>query len=70
MGRTAAVCAASKLGAGDKVVSSSRRAGSAPSLTATENGYGKRTALDEYPTKSREYPGRHLHQGGLSATAR
>ena len=69
--RTAAGVRGIKLGAGDKVVVPHRAArGSAPSLTATENGYGKRTALDEYPTKSREYPGRHLHQGGLSATAR
>lgn len=53
MGRTAAGVRGIKLGAGDKVVSLIVPRGDGAILTATENGYGKRTALDEYPTKSR-----------------
>ncbi|MNE16150.1 DNA gyrase subunit A [compost metagenome] len=53
MGRTAAGVRGIKLGAGDKVVSLIVPRGVGAILTATENGYGKRTALDEYPTKSR-----------------
>ncbi|UBS67455.1 DNA topoisomerase (ATP-hydrolyzing) subunit A [Aeromonas caviae] len=53
MGRTAAGVRGIKLGAGDKVVSLIVPRGDGAILTATENGYGKRTALEEYPTKSR-----------------
>ncbi|MFQ2918986.1 DNA topoisomerase (ATP-hydrolyzing) subunit A [Aeromonas allosaccharophila] len=53
MGRTAAGVRGIKLGAGDKVVSLIVPRGEGAILTATENGYGKRTALAEYPTKSR-----------------
>ncbi len=53
MGRTAAGVRGIKLAAGDKVVSLIIPRGEGAVLTATANGYGKRTALEEYPTKSR-----------------
>ncbi|MGL4206991.1 MAG: DNA topoisomerase (ATP-hydrolyzing) subunit A [Aeromonadaceae bacterium] len=53
MGRTAAGVRGIKLAAGDRVVSLIVPRGEGAVLTATANGYGKRTALDEYPTKSR-----------------
>ncbi len=42
-----------RLGEGDKVVSLIVPRGDGTILTATQNGYGKRTAVAEYPTKSR-----------------
>ncbi|MBD4207160.1 DNA gyrase subunit A, partial [Xanthomonas citri pv. citri] len=42
-----------RLGEGDKVVSLIVPRGEGAILTATQNGYGKRTAVAEYPTKSR-----------------
>jgi len=55
MGRTASGVRGMKLAANDQVVSliipSSSEADNI--LTVTENGYGKRTALSEYPTKGR-----------------
>ena len=53
MGRTAAGVRGIRLPSGNKVVSLIVPRGEGAILTATENGYGKRTALDEYPTKSR-----------------
>ena len=53
MGRTAAGVRGIRLGAGDKVVSLIIPRGEGPILTVTANGYGKRTALLEYPTRSR-----------------
>ncbi|MBU3823302.1 MAG: DNA topoisomerase (ATP-hydrolyzing) subunit A [Candidatus Oceanisphaera merdipullorum] len=53
MGRTAAGVRGIRLGAGDKVVSLIIPRGEGPILTVTANGYGKRTALVEYPTRSR-----------------
>ena len=41
-----------RLGEGDKVVSLIVPRGDGAILTATQNGYGKRTAVAEYPTKS------------------
>ena len=53
MGRTAAGVRGIKLSDGDKVVSLIVPRGDGAVLTATENGYGKRTALSEYPLKNR-----------------
>ncbi|MGO1247578.1 MAG: DNA topoisomerase (ATP-hydrolyzing) subunit A [Oceanisphaera sp.] len=53
MGRTAAGVRGIRLGANDKVVSLIVPRGEGPILTVTENGYGKRTSLAEYPTRSR-----------------
>ncbi|MDH5259476.1 MAG: DNA gyrase subunit A, partial [Gammaproteobacteria bacterium] len=52
MGRTAAGVRGIKLGAGETVIALIIE-GDGMVLTATENGYGKRTALSEYPTKGR-----------------
>ena len=57
MGRTAAGVRGIKLAEGDKVVSLIVPRGEGAILTATENGYGKRTALSEYPVKSRATQG-------------
>ncbi len=46
-----------RLGEGDKVVSLIVPRGDGAILTATQNGYGKRTAVEEYPTKSRATKG-------------
>jgi DNA gyrase subunit A len=53
MGRTAAGVRGIKLTNGDRVVSLIIPRSEGAILTATENGYGKRTALSEYPVKSR-----------------
>lgn len=53
MGRTAAGVRGIKLAEGDRVVSLIIPRSEGAILTATENGYGKRTALSEYPVKSR-----------------
>ena len=53
MGRTAAGVRGIKLADGDRVVSLIIPRSEGAILTATENGYGKRTALSEYPVKSR-----------------
>ncbi|MDC9592482.1 DNA topoisomerase (ATP-hydrolyzing) subunit A [Xenorhabdus sp. IM139775] len=57
MGRTATGVRGIKLGEGDKVVSLIIPRGEGEILTVTENGYGKRTAENEYPTKSRATQG-------------
>ncbi|CAG20838.1 DNA topoisomerase (ATP-hydrolyzing) subunit A [Photobacterium profundum] len=57
MGRTAAGVRGMKLAAGDKVVSLIVPHNEGDVLTVTENGYGKRTALTEYPAKSRATQG-------------
>ncbi|WP_432462943.1 DNA topoisomerase (ATP-hydrolyzing) subunit A [Agarivorans sp. QJM3NY_33] len=57
MGRTAAGVRGISLDAGQKVVSLIVPNGDGDILTATENGYGKRTRLDEYPAKSRATKG-------------
>src|SRR5699024_9161144 len=53
MGRTAAGVRGIRLGERDKVVSLIIPRGEGQILTVTANGYGKRTAQQEYPTKSR-----------------
>ncbi|MCC8380161.1 DNA topoisomerase (ATP-hydrolyzing) subunit A [Xenorhabdus sp. PB30.3] len=57
MGRTATGVRGIKLAEGDKVVSLIIPRGEGQILTVTENGYGKRTAEKEYPTKSRATQG-------------
>ncbi|WP_237387203.1 DNA topoisomerase (ATP-hydrolyzing) subunit A [Xenorhabdus sp. Sc-CR9] len=57
MGRTATGVRGIKLSQGDKVVSLIIPRGEGEILTVTENGYGKRTAESEYPTKSRATQG-------------
>ncbi|MDC9615260.1 DNA topoisomerase (ATP-hydrolyzing) subunit A [Xenorhabdus khoisanae] len=57
MGRTATGVRGIKLAVGDKVVSLIIPRGEGEILTVTENGYGKRTAESEYPTKSRATQG-------------
>ena len=39
-------------------------------LTVTGNGYGKRTALDEYRLQTRGGKGTHQHQDQRTATVR
>ncbi|MBP8174168.1 MAG: DNA topoisomerase (ATP-hydrolyzing) subunit A [Aeromonadaceae bacterium] len=53
MGRTAAGVRGIRLASGDRVVSLIIPRGEGAILTATANGYGKRTSLEEYPAKSR-----------------
>lgn len=53
MGRTAAGVRGMKLAEGDQVVSLIVPKTEGDVLTVTENGYGKRTNLSEYPTKGR-----------------
>ena len=53
MGRTAAGVRGIKMAEGQKVISLIVVDDSASILTATENGYGKRTAAVDYPTKGR-----------------
>jgi DNA gyrase subunit A len=57
MGRTATGVRGIRLEDNQKVVSLIVPHGEGAILTATENGYGKRTALSEYPTKSRATKG-------------
>lgn len=57
VGRTARGVRGIKLGNKDRVVSLIIPRGEGEILTVTENGYGKRTALDEYPAKSRATQG-------------
>jgi DNA gyrase subunit A len=53
MGRQAAGVRGIRLGEGDQVVALVVPRGDATILTSTVNGYGKRTEVAEYPTKSR-----------------
>ena len=57
MGRQAAGVKGIRLGEGDSVVALVVPRGDATILTSTANGYGKRTRIDEYPTKSRATQG-------------
>lgn len=57
MGRTATGVRGMKLSDDDKVVSLIIPRGDCDILTVTENGYGKRTAQSEYPTKNRATQG-------------
>ncbi|WP_099073829.1 DNA topoisomerase (ATP-hydrolyzing) subunit A [Proteus alimentorum] len=57
MGRTATGVRGMKLSDDDKVVSLIIPRGVGDILTVTENGYGKRTAQSEYPTKNRATQG-------------
>ncbi|WP_413111399.1 DNA topoisomerase (ATP-hydrolyzing) subunit A [Thaumasiovibrio sp. DFM-14] len=57
MGRTAAGVRGIKLAEGDSVVSLIIPKSDGDVLTVTENGYGKRTELSEYPAKSRATQG-------------
>lgn len=57
MGRTATGVRGIKLQDGQKVVSLIVPQGNGEILTATENGYGKRTPLEDYPAKSRATQG-------------
>jgi DNA gyrase subunit A len=53
MGRTATGVRGMRLAEGEQVVSMIVVEGEGDVLTATENGFGKRTALEEYPRKGR-----------------
>jgi len=53
MGRTAAGVKGIELAPGDRVVAMEAVAGAPSLLTVTENGYGKRTRIDEYPLQRR-----------------
>ncbi|WP_206485565.1 DNA topoisomerase (ATP-hydrolyzing) subunit A [Thalassotalea sp. G2M2-11] len=57
MGRTATGVRGIKLEGDQKVVSLIVPKNDGPILTVTENGFGKRTALEEYPAKSRATKG-------------
>ena len=57
MGRTASGVRGIKLAEGDRVVSLIVPRDDGAILTVTQNGYGKRTANSEYPTKSRATQG-------------
>ncbi|WP_163468680.1 DNA gyrase C-terminal beta-propeller domain-containing protein, partial [Klebsiella michiganensis] len=57
MGRTATGVRGIKLAGEDSVVSLIIPRGEGAILTVTQNGYGKRTAAEEYPTKSRATQG-------------
>ncbi|MWN31686.1 MULTISPECIES: DNA topoisomerase (ATP-hydrolyzing) subunit A [unclassified Gilliamella] len=57
MGRTAAGVRGIRLDSDDKVVSLIVPRGNGAILTATQNGYGKRTQQELYPTKSRATKG-------------
>ncbi len=57
MGRTATGVRGIKLQDGQKVVSLIVPKGDGAILTATENGFGKRTPLEDYPAKSRATQG-------------
>mgnify|MGYP000256443588 CR=1 FL=1 len=57
MGRTATGVRGIRLQDGQKVVSLIVPKGDGPVLTATENGFGKRTPLEDYPAKSRATQG-------------
>ena len=57
IGRTATGVRGMKLEGDQKVVSLIVPKNDGPILTVTENGYGKRTALEEYPAKSRATKG-------------
>ncbi|GGO72883.1 DNA topoisomerase (ATP-hydrolyzing) subunit A [Bowmanella pacifica] len=57
MGRTATGVRGIRLQDGQKVVSLIVPQGDGAVLTVTENGYGKRTPLDDYPAKSRATQG-------------
>ena len=57
MGRTATGVRGIKLQDNQKVVSLIVPHGNSPILTATENGFGKRTLLEEYPARSRATQG-------------
>jgi DNA gyrase subunit A len=53
MGRTAAGVKGIDLAKGDQVVAMEAVAGAPSLLTVTENGFGKRTQIDEYPLQHR-----------------
>ena len=53
MGRTARGVRGIRLGAGQQVIALIVPADGGELLTASERGYGKRTAIDEFPTKGR-----------------
>jgi DNA gyrase subunit A len=53
MGRTAAGVKGVELGADDRVVAMEAVAGAASLLTVSENGFGKRTQIGEYPIQRR-----------------
>ncbi len=53
MGRTARGVRGIKLGAGQKVISLLIAESDSTVLTATENGFGKRTQVDDYPRQTR-----------------
>ena len=57
MGRTAAGVRGMKLNDDDQVVSLIVPANDGDVLTVTQNGYGKRTQLSEYPVKGRATQG-------------
>lgn len=57
VGRTAAGVRGIKLAGNDRVISLIIPDDKGTILTVTQNGYGKRTSLDEYPTRSRATQG-------------
>jgi DNA gyrase subunit A len=57
MGRTATGVRGINLGVGDSVISLVVPRGAGDILTVTKNGFGKRTAINEYPPKSRATQG-------------
>lgn len=57
MGRTSTGVRGIKISSGDRVVSLIIPQNKGEILTVTKNGYGKRTAIDEYPVKSRATQG-------------
>lgn len=57
MGRTSTGVRGIKISSGDRVVSLIIPQDNGQILTVTKNGYGKRTAIDEYPVKSRATQG-------------
>lgn len=60
MGRTATGVRGINLQGEDRVVSLIIPRGEGDILTVTQNGFGKRTAVNEYPTKSRATKGLSL----------
>ena len=62
MGRTAYGVKGIELDEGDQVVALEVVSRGGTVLTVSENGYGKRTALDEYRVQTPRRQGHHQHQ--------
>ena len=61
-GRVARGVRGMRLAEGDSIVGMEVLSHGQTLLTATENGYGKRTSIDEYPIQKRGGKGRDHHQ--------